>query len=429
MQDPRYSGEQGELFGGGFLLEFVTLAKPRPDTGEDYVGWLRDVPSKRVEFAFQIKNAKHFRVLATRVVQWIDDIEHRPVIFLSVDSTQRDAVRYRFLVLFDWLILNPEWPQRILRQKTISFPLKSFCEGAENFHSALTRECDRVKEASRSLWRVQRSRTLPVSLGDVFQNFGRLVSFQVPQSVLDELREVGSLSEEQAWDYLRRCWRGDVNDRGGGHPSSAIEKWIKQLGDTPSKERVMEELTEFRRFVFSLGQYEGGNVFDMPGYTRRELWPWRVFFAKFPQSFVLLRRVFQRPALWRPQQVISGLLLASTMAHIGDLTLSNAAYDLLRRQEADFARPYVTSYEQYQVVANYYAARAEAGGQRELDAFMNFTRRHLNEVDDWDLQLMPDYYETNYFHSAPFSMAKVRNPKPRYLNALCHEEWRLERLE
>jgi hypothetical protein len=429
VEENRYLGKSGEARAMAFLLPFVQLAAPGPDDGEDYVGWLREaLPSKEVELVFQIKNARRFRVRVQQVLEWIEEIDRRPVIFLIPDCSEAGKPQHRFLVLFDWLLAHPDWVGQIKSQKTVTLPRQSFQAVGVEFLPALGREHERARRCSVSLFRVQRSRTLPISFGDIFENFGRLTSFQVPQPVLDELREIGLHSEEQAWEHFRKCWRDDLCRLPREKPSSATARWVHQTARPRSDTWIAEERSEFQRFVAAVHQCEQGTVFMMPRYARRELWPWRVFIEMFPQSLVLLETFFRRPELWQPSQAASGLLLASTLAHAADRTVSNAAHDLLRKQRSLFENPCVVNFEQYQVSAIYYAALAEAGGRRDLDRLMKFTRRHLDEADDWDLQLMPKYFEVDYWECAQFSLAKIENPTPRYLNALQHEEWRFERL-
>jgi hypothetical protein len=60
---------------------------------------------------------------------------------------------------------------------------------------------------------------------------------------------------------------------------------------------------------------------------------------------------------------------------------------------------------------------------------MEFTKRHLRDGRDWDLQLMRDYYERDDAHSMAVVQQKLIKPKLRQLNTSDHEQWRYERLK
>ncbi len=428
------TGKIGEALARNLLLPYFTIAEPVPDQGVDFVAEVEESQGDPFNFAVQVKLAQEFTVTTGTLFKWIDRIGIQPVVLVHVERPHSEAQRYRFRVLHDWMMENPEW-ERLRHQKEFTFALSEFKRiGTDDAHfrAAITREMDRVRGSSSSVWRAERRPSAPVAVSDLSRAFGLLSVIEPPAGVLSEIAEIKSLaSEREQWTYLRNLWAEDDEGRRLAlRDSPETAGWVGRILSTPPEVRRSLEVGEFLRFIRAMKLFDKGKQFRLPRYNWQEISCWRVFVQVFPGTIDLLESFIRRNIQQKPSgDLIAPLLLTSTLAKASEGVAGERARKLLDFPRQALDAMAVDTYPQYRILSNFYAARAEAGTQPDADRQMEFTKRHLRDGRDWDLQLMRDYYERDDAHSMAVVQQKLIKPKLRQLNTSDHEQWRYERLK
>ena len=140
--------------------------------------------------------------------------------------------------------------------------------------------------------------------------------------------------------------------------------------------------------------------FDMPGYTWREISPWRVFLSIFPTAFQLVERVLESPEHWSKNgsnkkwswgQVNAALGLASAAAHSNNETLSGKAHTILSRTAKLIGTPTICrNYGEYEFLHQYYYSLAQADRSYNDCCKVFISKNGIK--NRWELVLNRKYY-------------------------------------
>jgi hypothetical protein len=231
------TGKIGEALARNLLLPYFIIGELIPDHGVDLVAEVEESPGDLFNFAVQVKLAKEFTVPAGTLFRWIDRVGIQPVVLLHVERPHSGAQRYRFRILYDWMMANPDW-ERLRHQGEFTFALSEFSRvgrGDVNFCAAIRKEMDRVRGSSSSMWRAERRPSAPVAVSDLSKTFGLLSVIEPPAEVLKEISEIRSLAcERDQWTYLRSPWAEDDGGRRLAlRDSPATAAWCGRILDTP----------------------------------------------------------------------------------------------------------------------------------------------------------------------------------------------------
>jgi hypothetical protein len=428
--DHRYQGEIGQKLAEALLLRFLTPARPEPDSGIDAVGHLRMESDESVCFNFQFKTGE-FVVKTETFRKWTDLVEHEPVILLHIEIPSVQRQEYRFLILHDWMLKNPERPRRVARQKTVSFAPDAFHQvgpTADNFHRALTTEADRIRAKPSALWHTRRSLWVPIREVDLFHHFGHLGAFEIPAGAVQEASNVTDENKTASavWGYLRDLW-----SLPGRYPEASrlpkIRAWLDEILRPRDRDREQHERKQFQRFVRAMQDVGCAEALSIPGFTYDEISCWRVFTQLFPQSLCLLKQVSEHPSHYRPDQLMAVSLLSSNLATADDQVIAGRAHDTLTRLFSVAANSRAYRFQDYAVIRQLYFAMAEAHGDLEsVNRVVNFIHRH---PATWDLRLTRAYSRDNTDGALARSvMKKIECPKPRDVNTRRISEFLLDRL-
>ena len=155
------TGKIGEAQARNLLLPYFTIAEPVPDQGIDFVAEVRESRGDPFTFAVQAKLAKEFTVPTGTLFRWIDRVGIQPVMLLHVERLSSESQRYRFRVLYDWMMANPEW-ERFRRQNEMTFNLAVNGQWLYKTRQIVT---GRNKHPARwMLWRPNRRAQIPSAL-------------------------------------------------------------------------------------------------------------------------------------------------------------------------------------------------------------------------------------------------------------------------
>lgn len=403
------------------LLErhFDHVARPSRDIGVDFFGFrsLGD-GAPPVEFRFQVKHGGRFPIRAQTAEAFLETVEHLPTVFLHVDPGFTPSVR--FLILHDWILDHPDWPDRVRNSKTVHFALREFEPvGAahESFCAAVDAEVARVLKLPGAPFQTRSLARLPLSESDLFFAMGHLGEFEVPIQVLAEVQQLPGLYSQEM-GFLRRALKG-------GQQSSALteaesRRWLQRVARTPEAGAVDRERREFVRFASSLRAVRRDADFAMPRYRWDELSAWRVFVEMYPESFVLLEKMYEAPGRWTRDQLSGGFILLGALA-TGDGPLASKAHMLLRRIAKAWPVGVGHDYEDYQVARAYRFAVAEAAvDARSQGRFLDFlAKRSRQGGDNRELMLHERYYGARSLKAVrAYVLRKLEAPKPRDENTL-----------
>jgi hypothetical protein len=339
------------------------------------------------------------------------------VVFLHVDVRldPSHTPSYRFLILHKWMLDHPDWPDRVRNSETVHFALTDFepiGDTHESFCASVNAEVARVLKLPGAPFQTRSLTRLPLTESDLFHAMGHLGEFEVPIQVLTEVQQLPGLYD-QDMGFLRRA----VN---GGHESSALtevesKQWLKKVARTPETGAVRRERREFLRFVTALRSVRRDEDFAMPGYRWHELSPWRVFVEMYPESFVLLERMYGAPGRWTRDQLSGGFILLGTLA-TSDGPLTPKAQLLLRNIANAWPVGVGPHYEDYQVARAYRFALAEAAiDTRSQLRFLDFlAKRSRQDGDNHELTLHGRYYGAHDLETIRSRvLRKLEAPKPR----------------
>jgi hypothetical protein len=403
------------------LLErhFDHVARPERDIGVDFFG-VRSLGDgiPPVPFRFQVKHGNRFPIRARSAEEFLETVEHSPTVFLHVDPGFTPSIR--FLILHSWMLDHPDWPARIRTSKTVHFALGEFEPiGAthEPFCASVDAEVARVLKLPGAPFQTRSPTRLPLSESDMFREMGHLGQFEVPSRVLTEVRQLPSLYS-QDMGFLRRAVNG--REERSALTEAESRQWLERVAQTPDADAADKEQREFLRFAKSLRAAGQNTDFAMPGYRWNELSPWRVFVEMYPESFLLLERMYQAPGRWSHDQLSGGFILLGALA-TGDGPLASKAHTLLRRLDRAWPASIGPRYDDYQIARAYRFAVAEAAVERRSQSrFLDFlAKRSKQGGDNHELTLHRRYYDTSSLKTVKaYVTRKLDAPKPRDENTL-----------
>jgi hypothetical protein len=419
-------GDSGEDLASAFLKRYFSIWPLRPDLGMDLTGYYRR-SSTPVSIAFQVKNAHRFTFRSSILASWLASIDRQPVILFRVETLSSRSQRYSFKVLHEWMLDNPDWHHRLKKQKSLSISLDEFDDigdDDQNFLSAVEAEVSRVIGDGLSLWTARHWRGLPISEPEIYSHFGRLGRLELDASTLDEMAKVRAPSwQEGQWWKIRDALGGPSTV-----PWGSLAKRREQLKSNVAPSEVNGEMAAFQEFVAAMRSFSRGDTFQIPRTSWRNIYPWRVFCQMFPMSLEMLDAFLRQPMGRAASQLSLGtaFILVATLANSEDSVLAERAREILARVGNDCLVQRVVSYEQYRVVANYYAACCEAGSALEARRCLDFHRRHPEE---WQISWQRAYYGGDDLTSARAAFHKLTQPNLRQLKTQNLEEWRLALLK
>ena len=296
--------------------------------------------------------------------KWTDLVEREPVILLRIEILSVERQEYRFLILHDWMIENPEWPRRVAFQKTVSFALDAFQQvgpTADNFQQALTTEADRVLAKPSALWRTRRSLLVPIREVDLFHHFGHLGVFEIPAGAVQEALNMNHENKIAAdiWLLLRNLWSLPERYRREASKLPQIRAWLDDILRPRDRGREQHERKQFQSFVRAMQDVGCAEVLPIPGFTYDEISCWRVFIHLFPESLCLLKQVSEHPSHYRADQLMAVALLSSALATADDQVLAGRAHDTLTRLSSVAANSRTYRFQHYAVIRQLYFAMAE----------------------------------------------------------------------
>jgi len=179
-----------------------------------------------------------------------------------------------------------------------------------------------------------------------------------------------------------------------------VENWIQKFASLKERLSVLPEGNspayryELGRFKGAVRRYFEGRYFDIPGYTWREVNPWRFFLLEAPEGFCLIERVLRNYNSWSPGQVSAALGLASSMAHSSDKVLADRARSILQYLLNDIGKPAIChSYQDYIFFHQYYFSLAQLD-QKHNDICETFISNNGISDDNWELRINREYYES-----------------------------------
>jgi hypothetical protein len=420
------AGDSGEDLASAFLKRYFSIWPLRPDQGMDLTGYYRR-SNTPVSIAFQVKNARRFVFRSSILARWLASIYRQPVILFRVERLSSRSQRYSFKVLHDWMLDNPDWPLRLEKQKSLSINLDEFVDindDDQNFLAAVEAEISRVVGDGLSLWATRHWRGLPISEPEIFRHFGRLGRLELDARTLSEMAKGHTPGwQEGQWWMIR-----DAFQKPSMVPPSSLVKWRERVTSHVTGSNINREMRAFQAFVAAMRSFSHGEAFRLPQTSWRNISPWRIFCQMFPMSLEMLNAFLTEPRVWAGSHMSLGtaFILVATLANTEDSVLTERARETLARAGDDFLVHRVVSYEQYRVVANYYAACCEAGSSREANRCLDFHRRHDEE---WQIQWQRAYYGGDDLTSARTAFHKLTQPNLRHLKTRDLEEWRLALLK
>jgi hypothetical protein len=152
--------------------------------------------------------------------------------------------------------------------------------------------------------------------------------------------------------------------------------------------------SQLERFKGAIYCYTKDKYFDMPGYTWREVNPWRYFLLLVPEGFCLIEHVLKNHKRWPPGQVNAAFGLASSMSHSSNEVLADKAKSIFQLLLKDIGKPTsCDSYQEYIFYHQYYYSLAQVDGKHS-DACITFMHKNGLSDDRWELCVNQEYYES-----------------------------------
>jgi hypothetical protein len=399
-EQSRRQGAAAEQYARGLIAShFDQYGPPELDRGADIAAQL-DPPLNGAPFLFQVKHGQGFRV-SSRSLSWLlDSIESIAVVFLHVERPTPHAPVYRFLLLHDWALAHPDWPDR-LKAARLSFKLGDFTvvdEFEENFRQAMEDEARRVlkrptTDFGSATFQVRQPHDIALGEVELFRELGHLTQFEIPAPVLDELLRIPGLTHNQL-QYLSQLRERPAQQ----DPTlpAGIRSWLTATAPRPEPDAVLRETRQFSQFVTAMRAYrEGASNFSMPGHTWDEISAWRIFLGVFPKGMSLVEAMFTAPTRWTANQLAAGVTLLGALAtYEGTGTTSRATVLLDSVGERLGLRAH--DYRDYDLTRAYWCARAEAGLPGAETTCLNFIARHYRpDAENRELALHQRYYGTD----------------------------------
>jgi hypothetical protein len=395
-------------------LENYFIAKTlTPEIKTDFTGTLKEGDVSSVEFNFQIGIDKEISIESCILEQWTQIIDEQPVVLvlICVESLSDHAFSYCFKLFHEWLLDYPERIDLIKSEDSIIFSRDEFIsiDGTNNsFQATMLEEAKRVLKRE-TLWRVKPPLILPITEIGLLKNLGHLSSLEVSEELIKETF-LGRSTTPDAWHFLHEALVNPEHLMGESNQLPQVKSWLAQLLDPPSKTSVDRERDEFRLFVRAMRQCKEGNPFRMPLFTYDQISCWRVFFQMFSESWRLLEAMLRSPKYFSDEQLMSGFLLASSLANVDDRATSDKGIILLEKAWKEFGTSQA-NVSRFPVIRQLHFCCAEADIKGAVDKCLNFTHRHSAK---WELDLNRGYYMDKTDESFKRSLErKLKNPKYR----------------
>lgn len=298
-----------------------------------------------------------------------------------VEQINAEHQRYFFRTLFEWM--THRWSQKPNNKDEISFGVHHFLSAGSDgthFETAVGNEADRILRKPGALFRIRQTPIIPLRIADLYTQRGHLPDFDVQNEVLGELAKLRPriIADGDDWEFLHELWsRQDIHSA-TIRRTPAFQRWVDILSKQPSDEAIQQDTLELGRFFMAVERFLTREDFRMPRFLWSELSRWRIFCAKFPESFQLLDCIVTRAIKTRDHDRLrAGLHLASGLAHVGDNVLASNCCDLIGRVVKSEMSSIVTTHDEYVTGRMIRFALAQAGGdERSVDECLDFIRKH-----------------------------------------------------
>jgi hypothetical protein len=418
-------GYSGERLGDSYIADyFCDIAKLLPDQGVDLLARLQ--PQYRSDherspiFAFQIKNRKRFEIKPRSFRNWN---LYQPFILIWTRITGGQPDEVAFCVLHDWMVENVDWPDRLI-QKTFTIPRICFTPIKRfdpRFLDAAQQEERRILGVEGSPFRTIKTLSIPMNEMDLYRNLVLAPSIEVPSSVLQEIRALPNLSDDNAaWLFLRDSWLNPHDLQPCPPELSSFSAWKNSIAESYPADQLLQGRQELRRFFQALSLSCRSEKFPFPSFTFQSLHWWRTFSLIFPETLPMLNNIICFPSKWDTDAIKSSFVLLSMIATSDDLMASNKAMDLFRSVENMYGVHEVSDFNKYQIVRQYAYNRSEAEGgrfARDCRDLIHRCRPRDSSHSDWELLLHRQYYRSNNSALASSLKRKFAMPKKRDDNA------------
>jgi hypothetical protein len=116
------------------------------------------------------------------------------------------------------------------------------------------------------------------------------------------------------------------------------------------------------------------------------------------------------------EQILSALLLTSTLANSDDPRISGQAIKLLREISTTFDHPHAASEDVYPFIRQYKFCRAEAEHGRHVNRCVDFLSRCERDYPGIDARRMRKYYRSANTGTIRAQLGKLTNPRSRDLH-------------
>jgi hypothetical protein len=402
-------GEVGEHRVAILLEELgFSIGKPLPDNlGTDLIGanWKDEPDYNNTIFLFQVKERRSNinGVTVSSSLVW-RALEQPAIVLLSCGDAFHNE--FKVCILFEWILDNPLRPS--LRSDKVHIAQRYFIkiDRPQDMKNLLIAEGRRVTGGRGALWAADRRSFAYINQRDLFLNFGKIALLEPPQQVITRVREILHLYSDDEVQYIV----GAIRDNRMSELTEALSsdnvlnQWRSTIPRSVCTGQATQEANEFLRFIQAVRscQKKEDQHFDMPGYTWREVSPWRIFISIFPAAFQVVERVLNNPNRWSKNsstnkwslgQVNAALGVASAAAHSSE-TLSEKAKELIRNVSKNIGTPSTCrNYKEYEFLHQYYYSLAQAD-KSYIDQCKAFISKHGIE-NQWELFLNRKYYGTN----------------------------------
>lgn len=268
---------------------------------------------------------------------------------------------------------------------------------------------------TKRLWRMRRSKYLPIDARDLRTGMGRVSRFETPQEIVTAAEaRPDVLLESDVHGFLREMWtlRPELTESFiSGCPS--LKCWVDNIwAPVPpgSKDLEQEQLKKF--FLLMDGYRRTGTIIKkyLPQFSYKDISCWRIYVQAFPESIALLEAISADKEIAAPQRMAASLL-CSALATTDDSTISSRACAISARLRDEVSVSTVYNYNEYQVVRQFLFGAVEAE-EFPVGRMLNFLHDHSKT--NWEFLLNRGYYDDPTDKSFAFSIVKkCTRPLPR----------------
>jgi len=412
----------GETLGQALLESIlVEVSRPSRDTGIDFIACLpphrRIIPENPVWFAFQVKTGNRFRVARNSFKAWPTT---RPVILLHVRSISAHEQDYYFMVLHDWMLAHPDWPDKLRKRNSLEFDLNEFIsvnEDRGNLLNALLSEEHRILQQPDALFYFRHSVLLPITEIDLFEHIPHIDKMEVPAALYEEMIASPYVSSLPiAWTTLRQTWAMRTHASSYQLSSPQLAYWLSRMPSDPDNPRqVQRARSQFLHFVDTMRSVQENRISSLPQFTNENIGWWRALCLLYPRSIDIIKAIILNPDRFTFNDIRGALNLTAALANADDPVVSGKAIMLMRKAGEYFDSSFVLDYQRYLVVRQYHYMHVEAEGVSQIGRFINFigSNRSPNPIDDWELRLNREYYQSTQAVVASVFKRKSENPMRR----------------